>query len=85
MTTQTHNPHIFPQNDNTWKELFDIKRYISYTLVSHKNQSIDNCQSHNTQHRKRDFINLEKRMVPKSPIEHPNKHQSVFIEDLLQV
>ena len=27
----------------------------------------------------------KKRMVPKSPIEHPNKHQSVFIEDLLQV
>ena len=27
----------------------------------------------------------KKRMVPKSPIEHPNKHQSVFTEDCLQV
>jgi hypothetical protein len=27
MITQTHNPYIFPQNDNRWKELFDIKRY----------------------------------------------------------
>ena len=27
MTTQTNNPHIFPQNDNTWKEVFDINRY----------------------------------------------------------
>jgi hypothetical protein len=27
----------------------------------------------------------KKRIVPKSPIEHPNKHQSVFTEDCLQV
>jgi len=24
-------------------------------------------------------------MVPKSPIEHPNKHHRVFLEDIIQV
>ncbi len=27
MTTQTHNPQIFPKNDNSWKNYFDINRY----------------------------------------------------------
>ena len=37
MTTQTHNPHIFPQNDTSWKNFFDITRYNKKTWL-YKNE-----------------------------------------------